>query len=53
MREHWRITLIVVVLLGFGCWKLLGMGENVGYSPEQPIPFSPKLHAGDNHIPCQ
>ncbi|MGH9480465.1 MAG: cytochrome c3 family protein [Terriglobales bacterium] len=53
MREHWRLTLIVLALLGFGAWKLLGMGENVGYSPVQPIPFSHKLHAGDNHIPCQ
>jgi hypothetical protein len=25
----------------------------MGYSPEQPIPFSHKLHAGKNHIPCQ
>lgn len=24
-----------------------------GYAPTQPIPFSHKLHAGDNHIPCQ
>lgn len=53
MREHWRLTLIVLVLLGFGTWKLLGMGENVGYSPAQPVPFSHKLHAGINHIPCE
>lgn len=24
-----------------------------GYMPDQPIPFSHKLHAGDNQIPCQ
>jgi len=24
-----------------------------GYAPDQPIPFSHKLHAGDNKIPCQ
>lgn len=24
-----------------------------GYKPEQPIPFSHKLHAGDKQIPCQ
>ena len=47
------MTLIAVALLGFGFWKLLGLGENVGYSPVQPIPFSHKLHAGTNHIPCQ
>jgi hypothetical protein len=26
--------------------------SNEGYAPEQPIPFSHKLHAGDNKIPC-
>ena len=26
--------------------------SNQGYAPEQPIPFSHKLHAGDNKIPC-
>jgi hypothetical protein len=25
----------------------------MGYTPDQPIPFSHKLHAGDNKIPCQ
>jgi len=23
-----------------------------GYSPTQPIAFSHRLHAGDNHVPC-
>jgi hypothetical protein len=27
--------------------------DDVGYKPEQPIPFSHKLHAGDKQIPCQ
>jgi hypothetical protein len=27
--------------------------DDVGYKPEQPIPFSHKLHAGDKKIPCQ
>ena len=27
--------------------------DNVGYKPEQPIPFSHKLHAGDRKIPCE
>lgn len=53
MRQHWRLTLIIIVLVGFGFWKFWGIGQNVGYSPEQPIPFSHKLHAGTNHIPCQ
>lgn len=25
----------------------------LGYAPAQPIPFSHRLHAGDNRIPCQ
>ncbi len=24
-----------------------------GFEPEQPVHFSHRLHAGDNHIPCQ
>ncbi len=27
--------------------------SNQGYAPTQPIPFSHKIHAGDNKIPCQ
>lgn len=27
--------------------------DNVGYKPEQPIPFSHKIHAGDRKIPCE
>lgn len=44
----------VLLLLG-GAWggrALFLVGNNVGYSPRQPIPFSHKLHAGDNKIPC-
>lgn len=27
--------------------------DNVGYKPEQPLPFNHKLHAGDKQIPCE
>lgn len=27
--------------------------SNQGYAPEQPIPFSHRIHAGDNKISCQ
>jgi hypothetical protein len=27
--------------------------DHVGYQPDQPIPFSHKLHAGERQIPCQ
>lgn len=45
----------VVVLAVLGV-VLVGAARNVGvsqgYAPEQPIAFSHKIHAGDNHIPC-
>ncbi|MGI9456816.1 MAG: cytochrome c3 family protein, partial [Aeoliella sp.] len=49
----------LVVLTGMGGGALITYGAlvyaygtlpstlNVGYSPEQPVPFSHKLHAGD------
>jgi hypothetical protein len=35
--------------LGGAAWNL---GGSQGYAPEQPIAFSHRIHAGDNHIPC-
>lgn len=40
------------IVLGMGI-DLIPSATNQGYAPEQPIPFSHKLHAGDNKIPCQ
>tara|TARA_B100000749_G_scaffold280898_1_gene280860 strand:- start:56463 stop:56996 length:534 start_codon:yes stop_codon:yes gene_type:complete len=31
----------------------LSIGYNKGYMPDQPIPFSHQLHAGENKIACQ
>ncbi len=31
----------------------LSIGYNVGYKPDQPIPFSHKLHAGEYGIDCK
>jgi cytochrome c7-like protein len=42
----------VVVALGAGAWQLSRIGIHQGYSPEQPIAFPHKIHAGDNKIPC-
>ncbi len=42
---------IVVMVLGGIAW-VFPTASNQGYSPVQPIPFSHKLHAGANHIPC-
>lgn len=49
------ITLVVVgvaIAGGAGAWELSRLGINQGYSPEQPIAFPHKVHAGDNKIPC-
>ena len=42
----------VLVVLG-GVAAVFPSASNVGYAPEQPIPFSHKLHAGTNKIDCQ
>jgi hypothetical protein len=42
---------IVTMLMMSGCrWG--SIGYNQGYQPEQPIPFSHKLHAGTYQIQC-
>ena len=35
-----------------GVTRVARIGMQQGYSPAQPIPFSHKLHAGDNKINC-
>ncbi len=48
----------IVISLLFGLLTIGGLvwvfpsASNQGYAPEQPIPFSHKLHAGDNKIQC-
>ena len=46
------LSLIVGVILIVGIVEYYPTASNQGYAPEQPIPFSHKLHAGDNKIPC-
>lgn len=45
------VLCVVVLALGGVAW-VFPTASNQGYAPEQPIPFSHKLHAGDNKIPC-
>jgi Cytochrome c7 and related cytochrome c/Class III cytochrome C family len=53
-----RMQLIVIAVVGLGiaggtgAWELSRLGINQGYSPQQPIAFPHKVHAGDNKIPC-
>ncbi len=46
------LAVIVLVLLGSFLSFWWNLGNSVGYKPEQPIPFSHKIHAGDNQVPC-
>jgi len=41
-----------VVAGGAGAWQRSRIGIHQGYSPEQPIAFPHKVHAGDNKVPC-
>lgn len=54
MKKILIFTILFLVLLGAGsglrAWYYVG--DNTGYAPTQPIPFSHKIHAGINKIPC-
>ena len=41
-----------VVAGGAGAWQRSRIGIHQGYSPQQPIAFPHKVHAGDNKVPC-
>lgn len=49
------ITLITLAITGAVCFGI-GYAINITYfndnTPDQPINFSHKIHAGDNQIPC-
>lgn len=44
---------IVLAVVATVIFTLMKVGDNRGYSPEQPIPFSHARHAGEFKIPCQ
>ena len=57
ISSHKKLTaLAIILLMSWGTKKgwdaLMGIGVYQGYAPEQPIPFSHKIHAGDNAINC-
>jgi len=47
-----RLGIFVFALLVGGYFLWNDLWSNKGFAPEQPLPFSHKIHAGDNHIPC-
>jgi Cytochrome c7 and related cytochrome c/Class III cytochrome C family len=54
VKAPFIIVGIIVLTLGTGLFArgLHLVGVQQGYSPEQPIAFPHKVHAGDNKIPC-
>ena len=46
------VIVAVVVLLVMAARACQRVGVHQGYEPDQPIPFSHKIHAGDNKVPC-
>ncbi len=46
------IALLALVGASAAAVEYFPSASNQGYAPEQPIPFSHKVHAGDNKIPC-
>ena len=47
------LSLIIAVVVVAGAAAYFPTASNEGYAPEQPIPYSHKLHAGDLKIQCQ
>jgi hypothetical protein len=56
-ESHKKLGIGLALLLGAGAVTVLvgffPTASNQGYAPEQPIPFSHKIHSGDNKIACQ
>ena len=46
------IALPLLLIFGIAVASVFPTASNQGYAPEQPIPFSHKLHAGTNKIAC-
>jgi len=47
------VGLVALIVVGVSLAAVFPSPSNQGFNPEQPIPFSHKLHAGDNKIACQ
>jgi len=54
MRAGWIFAGAAILgpSAAIGVWQLSRIGVHQGYSPDQPIAFSHRLHAGENQIPC-
>ncbi len=47
-----HLLVIIVILLGMAGSYIWQLDRNTGYAPDQPIPFSHKIHAGDFKMDC-
>jgi len=52
LKDKLHILLILLVAVVFAGRFLWHLDDNVGYGPDQPIPFSHKLHAGQYKMNC-
>jgi mono/diheme cytochrome c family protein len=56
VKSKMFITIVSLLFVAIGvraCWMgALSIGVHQNYEPVQPIPFSHKLHAGENKINC-
>ncbi len=53
LKKHGLILLLPLISLGLIYWIWIVEPKYKGYSPDQPIPFSHKIHAGEMQIDCQ
>lgn len=57
IKYRFVTVLILIVALVFQIKMVadaaIGLGRTTGYTPDQPIKFSHKVHAGDNKIDCK
>lgn len=47
------VGVLALVIIGVSLASVFPSASNQGYQPTQPIPFSHKLHVGQNKIQCQ
>lgn len=52
LQKRFQLILIALLVLSSMGYFIKQLHFNTGYAPDQPIPFSHKLHAGDYKMDC-
>ena len=52
IKNKLHLILIVLILLAVSGHYIWHLDSNTDYAPDQPIPFSHKIHAGDYKMDC-